>query len=168
MFALATVSLTTTASTITFSNIPQDYTHLQLRITGFGDTANSGLMRFNSDSSSNYSWHSLNANGSTASSNGESTVGYLVGHGFGVGPNSTTVPYVGVIDILDYKSTTKSKTTRCLEGTDKNGSGNVVFLSGSWRKNTSSVYEAISTISFSPSAGNYTANSHFALYGIKV
>ena len=168
MFALATVSLTSTASTITFSNIPQDYTHLQLRITGFGNTANSGLLRFNSDTNTNYSWHALSANATTTTSNGESTVGYLVGHGFGVGPDSTTIPYVGIIDILDYKNTTKAKTTRCIEGTDKNGSGNVVLISGSWRKNTSSVYEAVSTISFSPNTGSYTANSHFALYGIKV
>ena len=39
MFALATVTLTSTASSIIFSGIPSTYTHLQLRILGRSDSS---------------------------------------------------------------------------------------------------------------------------------
>jgi len=162
MFALATVSLTSTASSIVFSGIPSNYTHLQLRVYGLGNTASSGLLRFNSDTGSNYSWHALSGNGASTLSNYGSTQTFMIGNGFGDGPNSSNTPFVTVVDILDYANTSKYKIGRMLDGQDKNGSGRIAIMSGLWM-NTA----AVSTITVAPSSGSYTANSSFALYGIK-
>jgi hypothetical protein len=160
--SISTTTLTTTTSTITFSSIPQTYSHLQIRIFAFGNTTDSGLMRFNSDTATNYSWHALTGNGATASSTNNTTVNFMVGNGFNLGPNSTTIPFVTIIDILDYKDTNKYKTLRSLDGTDRNGSGQVTLLSGNWRSTS-----AVSSISIAPNTGGFTQYSSFALYGVK-
>ncbi len=69
----------------------------------------------------------------------------------------------GIIDILDYKNTNKSTTTRSLTGIDRNGSGNTRIDSGNWRNNN-----AITSIQLiNGSSTNFVANSSFILYGIK-
>ena len=160
--SLATVNLASATSTITFAGIPTGYKHLQIRIYALGDTANSGLMRFNSDSGSNYAWHAINGNGTAVGANSGVSQTFMIGNGFGDGPNSSTIPFVTVVDILDYANTNKYKTGRMLDGQDKNGSGRIALMSGVWM-NTA----AITTITIAPSSGNYTANSSFALYGVR-
>ena len=178
MFALATVTLTSTAASVTFANIPQTYTHLQLRCLTQGNRATYGLdgfdIVFNSDSTNtNYAYHSILGDGTTAQVGGSPSAdtlihiwddtGTVVGGSFGA----------AIIDILDYKSTTKAKTVKTFGGVDFNGviagyGGRVVLSSGLWKKNTASVYEAVSTINLNMSIGTlFSANSHFALYGIK-
>ena len=64
MEAIGAVTLSATQSTITFDNIPQTYSHLQIRaFTGnTGSATNSALMYLNSDTSvSNYVNHHLQA-----------------------------------------------------------------------------------------------------------
>jgi len=161
-YQIATTTLGSSQSTITFSSIPQDYTHLQIRMFAFGNTSNSGLMRFNSDTATNYSWHALTGNGATASSTNNTTVNFMVGNGFNLGPNSTTIPFATIVDILDYTNTNKYKTLRSLDGSDLNGSGQITLLSGNWRSTS-----AISSISLAPSSGSFTQYSRFDLYGIK-
>ena len=63
-----TVGATATAS-ITFSNIPATYSHLQIRAiarTNVASTADYPQIRFNSDSGSNYAHHLLYGDGSAA------------------------------------------------------------------------------------------------------
>jgi hypothetical protein len=150
------------AASITFSSIPQTYTHLQLRLFAFGNTTDSGLIRFNSDTATNYSWHALTGTGAAASANANSTVNFIVGNGYNLGPNSTTIAFVTIIDILDYANTNKYKTLRSLDGTDRNGTGQVTLLSGNWRSSS-----AITSISLAPNTGSFTQYSSFALYGVK-
>jgi hypothetical protein len=74
---------------------------------------------------------------------------------------------VGIVDIQDYESTTKYKTTRTLNGTDINGtiagsSGFVFVSSGLWMSTA-----AISSITITPDGNNFNQYSSFALYGIK-
>jgi hypothetical protein len=161
MFALATVSLTSSASSIVFSGIPADYTHLQLRAltkaTGAGTV---GLIRFNSDANGVY--HQIIGNGSTATADrgtGNTDVGY-----FFVPDNSFAANTFGavVMDILDYRVSGKNRVTRDLSGADNNGSGSVLFTSGLWI-NTA----AVTSISIRTLGTSFAANSHFALYGIK-
>ena len=67
-----------------------------------------------------------------------------------------------VIDLLDYANTSKYKTMRGFGGADRNGAGLISFSSGSWQ-NTA----AITTLTFTLQAGNFTQYSTIALYGIK-
>jgi hypothetical protein len=70
-----------------------------------------------------------------------------------------------VLDILDYASTNKAKTTRHLLGYDNNGSGAIYLSSGRWGKTP---LEAISTITLTSGSGSTIQQySSFALYGIK-
>ena len=161
--SIATATGTGSSGTITFSSIPSTYQHLQIRIIAFGDTPNQNTMilRFNSDSGSNYARHNLRGNGSSAAAGGTAST-TLIGIGSQTANLSSTNPMVAIVDIHDYKSTDKNKTVRSLGGIDENGSGEITLHSGLWM-NTS----AISTITISTPGQNFTTNSVFALYGIK-
>jgi hypothetical protein len=165
-FQIATTTLNTTASSITFSSIPQDYTHLQirgiLRSTRAENPNDPIQFRFNSDTASNYSSHNLTGNGAAAESGVD--LGTSILEGRVTGPTATASTFSAeVIDILDYANTNKYKTVRWLNAHDRNGAGQVKLLSGNWR-NTA----AITSITFSSvTASNFVQYSSLALYGIK-
>lgn len=150
------------SSSITFSSIPSTYTHLQVRLMALGDTATGYdvTMRFNSDTASNYNWHRLYGNGSSALAQGSLTS--VTNMYVAADAARTTYPLVSVIDILDYADTNKYTTIRNLNGFDQNGGGAVTLWSGLWR-NTA----AVNSIAITIAANNLAQYSHFALYGIK-
>ena len=158
------------ASSITFSNIPQVYKHLQIRGIGrstFSGTASNVQMQLNLDTSSaNYAFHSLNGNGTAAGAEGYSsgTLGSVTPIARVAGSTATSGIFgVGITDILDYTNTNKYKTVRVLTGADLNGSGLVYLVSGLWL-NTS----AISTITLTlQDSSNFASGSVFELYGIR-
>ena len=165
MFALATVSLTSSASSVVFSNIPADYKHLQIRgIVRYSAEAgnNPMYMTFNSDSGSNYSWHGIFGDGASASAAAGSNRSRIDIDRIAGANAASNIFGTFVIDILDYANTSKFKTTRNLGGLDQNGSGFIFFESASWRST-----DAVNTISFVPPSDNFVQFSHFALYGIK-
>ena len=167
--SIATVSVGSGGqSSISFTSIPSTYKHLQIRAISRSSRNDSSafatwVMNVNSDTGSNYTYHRLYGNGTSAAADG--------GGGFGATyfyqmPTVTTsnIFGVGVWDILDYSSTSKNKTIRFLGGSDLNGNGFVSLGSGLWMNNTA----AISSLSFTIDGGsNFTQYSHFALYGIK-
>lgn len=148
------------ASSVTFSNIPQGYKHLQIRALSrstFAATNTSIVIRMNSDSNSNYSYHSLNGNGTTIGSYGVATDSFAISQMY---PGaSATASYFGggVIDILDYANTNKFKTVRSFAGFV----GYVALMSSCWR-NTA----AITTLTLTTD-GNFAQYSRLSLYGIK-
>ena len=152
-------------STVTFSNIPQGYKHLQIR--GFANNGNgtggstATTLRFNSDTGSNYAYHNLIGNG-TATSSGAvaSTTAIFVTNAPQLSATASAFGFT-IIDILDYTNTNKYKTIKTLHGADLNGSGQIILSSGLWM-NTS----AITSITINP-GGDAVQYTHFALYGIK-
>lgn len=162
-----TVGATSVAS-VTFSNIPQEYEHLQIRTmvkTNEGTTGATNIeMRFNSDTGGNYTRHYLFGNGSSANSGGNGGASYLT-TGSAAQGGVANMFGVSIIDVLDYANTNKNKTMRSLSGVDQNGSGSGFIWggqSGVWL-NTS----AINSISLFSASSNISQYSHFALYGIK-
>jgi hypothetical protein len=155
--SIATVVSTGSSGTITFSSIPQTYTHLQLRI--FTVNSQYGTVSFNGDTTStNYRSHALVGTGLAASSVAYTNVIYMPWDSA-----DSNNPYSEVIDILDYTNTNKNKVTRSLAGVDKNGgSGQVALTSGLWMSTA-----AITSISMVVNSGVFGTNSIFALYGIK-
>ena len=151
------------SSQINFTSIPSTFKHLQIRaIARNTSTVADANYRFNSDSGSNYAWHLLVGNGSSASAfafTGQTSI-----RGAGFNDNATSVFGGGVTDILDYTNTNKNTTVRTLTGMDNNTStySQIQFYSGLWL-NTA----AITTITITPSAGSFAQYSQFALYGIK-
>jgi hypothetical protein len=166
--SIATITGNTSA-TITFSSIPQTFKHLQLRciirsgVSGY-PTLNYNLRLGNGsiDSGSNYTYHRLYGNGSSAASDGDgSQAAGLLFATAGSAGSGMFAP--SIVDILDYTDTNKFKTMRSLSGADLNGSGNVFFQSFLWRSTN-----AVDTMQFSVGgSGGTDAYSHFALYGIK-
>ena len=79
--SIATINGTGASGTLTFSSIPSTYAHLQIRGILRSDGAGTGgvfpNMRFNNDTSSNYSRHNMGAYGSTSASN-DNNVGATV------------------------------------------------------------------------------------------
>ena len=158
------------ASNITFSSIPQNFTHLQLRIFGFTNRATYGLdvllLRFNSDTGNNYATHALEGGGSIPSSNGDESQSRILTSN--IGTTVSNFPGLIICDILDYTNTNKYKTTRMIGGVDVNGTiasvgGYVGINSGLWQ-NTN----AINTIFLAPFSGTaFAQNSRFDLYGIQ-
>lgn len=162
MVWIAGANGTGSSASITLSNIPQTFTHLQLR--GIARSAAGGSQiytRFNNDGGSNYATHYLYGDGAGVySGNGGSptTVNF-----FGSMPASTDTANaytVFVIDILDYTNTNKYKTTKNLCGWDLNGSGFSFFSSSVWM-NTA----AVNSLTFVANA-NFTTATRIDLYGI--
>jgi hypothetical protein len=164
--ALATVTVGTPTGSLYFTSIPQNYSHLQLRMfgknTGTSGSFDFSWMIFNSDSGANYTYHRLFGDGSTAqvgSGTGSTAIYY--------GEYPTTTGYAnifgaGVMDILDYSNTSKNKTVRNLFGHDENGSGRVGMYSGFWN-NTA----AITSIQLNGNSYNFQTGMTVVLYGVK-
>jgi hypothetical protein len=164
MFPLQVVTVGAAGATsITFSNIPGTYTHLQLRSFGGVDTVNRDIyMRFNNDTASNYSAHLLYGTGSSAAAYSPPTtdsIYWSVGNNYGAANSFGAA----VADILDYANTNKYKTVRSLYGYDNNNTtGQLNFASGNWRSTS-----AITSITIFPQSGNIIQYSSFALYAVK-
>lgn len=162
-------------SSIAFTSIPSTYKNLQLRIFAQTNRGTYGIdeafMRFNSDSTSgNYFGHGMYGDGSSASSIANTSESKIIlGSGF-LGTTTGGNFGINIVDIFDYASANKYKTTRTLGGTDHNGAqygtigGRVGQYSGAWGNSGS----AISSITITPANGSlFTEYSSFALYGIK-
>lgn len=157
--AVATVD-SSGAANITFSNIPQNYTHLQIR----------GSIRGGNEAGVSAAFNGSTGNGHTLFG-GNSARGSFVESGvipIGGTPNSANSSSVFgalICDILDYSRTTKFKTTRSLYGTGMNVSGNtyVMFSSGLWQS-TSAITSIVVTLGGSAS---FAENSRLSLYGIR-
>jgi hypothetical protein len=174
--SLGSVIVSSATSTVTFSNIPQTYTHLHIRCLTRGSSGSTCpvYLRVNSDSGTNYSTHQLLGNGSTAYADGHANASYIL-DGWGgfqswSGDDLANTFGVGIIDILDYTNTSKFKTARALWARENNAStpvtGRIVFESGAWR-NTN----AITTLTFATDASTYgitwAPRTEFSLYGVK-
>ena len=154
--SIATVSGDASASTITFSSIASTYKSLQLRFTG-QSTASGDLTLTINGSSLTYSHH-LYGDGATVTANSTASACPLNKSVTA----AATYPYVGIIDLIDYASTSKTKTVRFMTGVDKNGSGEIVLGSG-FLNSTS----AVTSLSITTSGTSFTTNARFSLYGIK-
>jgi hypothetical protein len=155
---IATQTLGSTASSITFSSIPATYTDLVLVLAGGTDAASGWGLRFNSDTGSNYSRTYLTGTGSAASSGRDTnqTTADIAYNGI-LGNNTN---YNSIVNIMNYSNTTTYKTAisrsnNAATGVDTNAS--------LWRSTS-----AITTIEIkTTTAGKiFNIGSTFTLYGI--
>lgn len=144
---------------ITFNNIPQNYTHLQVRCFARSNRVNTlDVAGIQIGSAYPDKVHSLNGDGSSAS--GSTSIGLSL-----IAGNSATSGVFGaaIFDILDYTNTNKNRVVRALSGFDNNGSGNAFMASALFL-----ITNPLTTFSIYPANGTaFTQNSHFALYGIR-
>ncbi len=150
---IATTTLGSTQSSVTFSSIPATYTDLVLVCNVTKTASSNTAFRLNSDTGSNYSSTFMEGNGSSASSNRlTSTTQGSIDYS-----DTTVNPVPSVTHFMNYSNTTTNKTTL-----SRSGSEYVYAYVNLWR-NTA----AINTILVYAASGNYVAGSIFTLYGIK-
>lgn len=153
--------LTSSASSITFSSIPQDYKHLQLRAVARQDAASVYANAFLSLNGTPTSyWHYLYTYNTSIYSGGYGSP-YGNYSFWAAGNNAATGVFAPTImDILDYSSSSKNTTLKYLTGYNASSSG-VGLMSNLWN-NTAAVTSLTIT-----GTGNYVAGSRFSLYGVK-
>jgi hypothetical protein len=156
---IGTITLTSTQTSIVFSNLPQTYRDLHLTISTSMPSAASPAWRANNDSGSNYASVGGYYNTTTASS--MSNTGQTQG-AIGFWPASPAIndPIIAILDLLDYSTTDKHKTV--VTRTNQTSS-NTDFSTSRWAS-TAAVTSL--TILGWGGAGSFAAGSIFTLYGV--
>jgi hypothetical protein len=149
---------------VEFTSIPSTYTHLQIRGISRSTDSSQFFCQFNGDTSTNYTFHTIGANGSSMEPYGVVNQTSLQIGKSNYFASATTMFGVGICDILDYKNTNKYKTVKALAGNETSGTAgqNVALMSGAWLSTS-----VITSIKIFPSTPPFTQYSQFALYGIK-
>ena len=160
--------------TITFDSVPATFKHLQLRLIARTNRATVPgdylKIKFNDDASSNYIQHSLSTSlADTPIRSDSDGVGTFI-YGYHI---TSVSPYFSssMYEILEYRSTNKTKVIRGYTGQDSNANfvngynaSGVGFISALWNNSS----DPITKITIQPVVGTvFVQYSHFALYGIK-
>ena len=153
------------AASVSFSSLGS-YTNLKVVITARATVAAASddiILRFNSDSGSNYDFQRLNNNGVTVNANENFGVSFLFPGTFAAASASAGLAGTAIVEIPDYGNTTYNKNTLSRNGT-KIGTSTTNQLTkynyGAWR-NTA----AITSLTFSFLGGNIGIGSIFTVYG---
>ena len=163
----------TATSTVTFSNISQEFKHLQIRLsTRINAPGNNNwyadFISFNGDTTgSNYDTHTLNTYGTVGG--GAQTTGSGYSAGFAALNNSlmessASLSYTTstITDILDYTNTNKYKVGRSMYGfVTLPTPCQVGLFSFSWKSTA-----AITSLTISNPINVWTAATRIDLYGI--
>jgi len=158
LIPIQTYTLTSSTASVTFSNIPQNYTDLKLRVSARQDNADNNLI--------------FKPNGATTSI----TTKLLTGDGASVATNAPTTPY-GLVGQTGFTASTfgsaewtipnytsaNYKSWSVDECNENNGSTSYLRLqAGLWSSTA-----AITSITLTAgSSGNFVSGSTFTLYGV--
>jgi hypothetical protein len=158
---IASTTIGSTGSSVTFSSIPQTYTDLVLVSTALRGISGSGgdliRLQFNGDTANNYSWTQGYANSSTAvSNNSTNQTQAFVGAAADASGTSNWSP--NICHILDYANTTTFKSALARVNQPGSYTGITINL---WRSTA-----AINSIYLTATNG-FLVNSTFKLYGIE-
>lgn len=154
---IATTTLSSTASTVTFSSISGSFTDLVFVFNGAGSTDINVLMQFNSDTGSNYSTTNLGGTGSSALS-GRVTSSTSISLNW-QGYVQTTNRSNCIVSIQNYSNSTTYKT---ILSRFNNASVAVDAIVGLWRSTS-----AITSIDIKTHTGTFSSGATFTLFGIK-
>lgn len=151
---LATVTLASSASSVTFSNIPATYRDLVLLHSSQNSTqAANTWFRYNGDTGSNYNGVVMSSQGGniTSSSYSNNGVGFVGSTENGAIGNLT-------VNIFDYAQTDKHKTAVSRNSVSPNNVSSRVLR---WASTS-----AITSINIQTDGGTWAAGATFSLYGI--
>lgn len=157
-----------TTPTVTFSSIPADYKHLQIRASVQSSNSNSlddvMTLTMNGNASAIYTWHWLEGTGSSVSSAGYTARNYIRIDTIDTARYGSLSFTPVVMDILDYANTSKNTTVRYLHGDRGQGTQRIKLASGLYQATN-----AVTSMTFTGSlAGyNFNAGSRLSLYGVK-
>jgi hypothetical protein len=153
---VATTTLGSAASSVTFSSISGSYTDLILITNPSSATTDQSIyVQFNADTGTNYSRTVMYGDGSSAASSRDTSYNYIR-MGYNTGGRTANIT-----QIQNYSNATTFKSTLSRSNTYPGSAGYVYTSVGLWR-NTN----AITSILIGASAGNFDSGSTFTLYGI--
>jgi hypothetical protein len=148
---LATVTLGSSASSVTFSSIPATYRDLIFIIKGTSSVSTSVLFTHNGDATNaNYSVVSMVGNNTTRSSSSNGASRFI--------STFYTTQNVGIVQFLDYSATDKHKTSIAR---NDNANNETYAVANRWA-NTA----AINSVAISTTAGTFNSGATFSLYAI--
>jgi len=164
-FELISTQVLSSTGNITFSSIPQNYKHLQLRITARDATSAGGgistSLRINGVTTSSYAWHYLDGTGASPASAAGSTAQTSILMGYTPSNGVPAGQFAGhVVDLADYTNANKKPVVRCF--TAIAGSyQNVGIHSG--MLNTAGAVTQLDIFT----ANGFVSGSRFSLYGVR-
>jgi hypothetical protein len=152
---IATYTAPSTISDYTFTSIPATYTDLVIVVNGtMSASENSLAMRFNSDTTANYSTTAIYATGSSAAS-----LRFTSDNKMYVGRMSSTNNSTSIFQIQNYSNTTTFKTVL-----SRGNSPSIVMETVSMWRSTG----AVTSIYIADyGANSFLSGTTFTLYGIK-
>ena len=161
---LASITLASAQSSVTFSGYDMTYTDLVLvsSVTCATDSANQ-RMTVNGDSSSLYSTTRIAGNGSTATSGRYSGLAYFLLTGGAINPPSSASAQILITNFINYSNTTTNKTILVRAG---NASGST-YPGVEYNVELYRSTNAISSFTLSTDSANFNSGCTFSLYGIQ-
>ena len=155
---IATTTLSSVATSFTFSSIPSTYTDLKVVIFAKSSgTSDYGLRAYiNGDTGSNYSETSLQGYGSAVSQQLSNNTQMNITNVYGYSNEGA----LATIDFLSYSGATY-KTALVSIANDQNGSGAAELSAHLWR-NTA----AVNSLNFWAASNDFAAGTSATLYGI--
>lgn len=154
---LANITLTSTASNVTFNNIPSTYKDLLLvaLVRTIGSETD---VQFNNDSGNNYTTTTVRGGADGNYYSAQYTANGIKPQN-SVGPDETGLRDYFKVHIMDYSATNKHKVSLLLSG---NANKSHFQAHGvRWANNN-----AITSVKCNAPFGNYQAGCTFALYGV--
>lgn len=134
--SLAKYTLPSSATTVTFSGIPQTpYNHLVVNVTGeAGSGSGYVFMRLNGDAGTNYFWQAgfSRWNGTAYTTNGTGGTTY---NAIGLTPVETSRRFGASVEIIDFAKTDRRKVVVGNGGYISTTDGQTNILSGTWSNN---------------------------------
>ena len=153
---IATQTLGSAASSVTFSSIPQGYTDLVLVIAGNNSSSTySPYIQFNGDTTTNYSITNLYGDGSSAVSNRSSNTATAYFGSLGATQGNA------IVQIQNYSNSTTNKSALIRI----NDAGFRVYANVMLWRSTAAI---TSLTVFNESPGTFASGTTFSLYGIAV
>ena len=160
---IATTTLGSAASSVTFSSIPGTYTDLILVVNGSSTVGTGSRLRIGNgsvDTGSNYSFTFLEGTGSATNSFRNSNVAYIQMNNYSQFAPSPTYNTTEIVQIMNYANTTTYKTVINRSNLAQTGVSTMVGL---WRSTS-----AINVITYYCSnATTFEAGFTATLYGVK-
>jgi hypothetical protein len=162
--AITSTTLSSNASSFTFTSIPTIYRDLVIVVSArlTVNTERIALMRFNAGTTL-YQGIRYFSNGNLSNTG---TDFFDDANGFPVGTGHSNEPYgVSVIEVFDYSTSGKSTTALCREHIPAEPYVASRFFRYGDRDN--GLTSSVTSISFTPLSGSIASGSTFSLYGIE-
>lgn len=157
---IASSTLGSAATTITFSGVPSTYNSLRIILRGACASQAFPVIRFNGDTGTNYTYMSYEGVGTSIYTFRGTGNDYAYLTGGNLDWDNSKISTIK-IDILGYKNTSVRTNIVALNGADRNGAGGVSVTTNVWA-NTSTV----TSIELGARGVNFLAGTTASLYGL--